>query len=131
MAKHNFNTKSNEGLEAFCQHCPDPEQVTLALQELGFHLTFQMEPVVYRYGSTPPLPAQFHYSDGANNELIYLAGHDSGTEDDLPLPRHASRFWLYLGKDIERFHLVSQALAIQFHLSWKPIAAASTAQGVA
>ena len=128
MAKH---TKSNEGLEAFCQSCPDAEQVALALQKLGFHLTFQMEPVTYRYGSTPPLPAQFHFSDDFNNELIYLAGRDSGTEDDIPLPRHASRFWLYLGKDAKRFHLASQVLAVQWNLRWEPIAAGSTAQGVA
>ena len=122
--------KTDEGLEAFCQHCPNPEQVTLALQQLGFQLTFQMEPVTYKYGMTPPLPAQFHYSDQHSNELIYLAGRDASTED-MRLPDHASRFWLYPGKDAERFRLASQTLARQLNLNWKPIVTGSTAQGVA
>ena len=122
--------EGDEGLEAFCQHCPDPEQVTRTLQQLGFQLTFQMAPATYKSGTTPPLPAQFHYSDQHSNELIYLAGRDTGTED-MRLPDHYSRFWLYLGKDTERFNLVSQTLASQLNLRWKRLAAGTTAQDVA
>jgi hypothetical protein len=62
--------------------------------------------------------------------LIYLAGRDASTED-MRLPDHASRFWLYPGKDAGRYHLVRQALTSCWNLNWQRIVTGSTTQGVA
>ncbi len=90
--------ETNE-LEAFCMTCPSERDVTRTLRTLGFDLTFQMPARIYpAYSATPPLPAQYHYSDAHGTEVIYLAGHDADL-DGRRFPAHQSRFWLYPGSD--------------------------------
>src|SRR5260370_36541819 len=53
------STTYDPGVEAFCVTCPGPEELTSLLQGFGFHLTFQMEAIMYpAYTRLPPLPAQ-------------------------------------------------------------------------
>ncbi len=53
------STTYDPGAEAFCVTCPGPEELTSLLQGFGFHLTFQMEAIMYpAYTRLPPLPAQ-------------------------------------------------------------------------
>lgn len=112
------------GLEAFCQTRPDPERVTQLLKQLGFHLDFSMPECNYSYGQTPTLPAQYHYEDGQGTQAIYLAGRDANT-DEIFLPPHASRFWLYAGRNIDRYQLVRQILASWWQLPWQPVASSA------
>ncbi len=104
--------------EAFCLTCPDPQDVTDLLQALGFHLTFQMEAIIYPNSSqTPDLPAQYHYSDAHGTEVMYLAGHDVDM-DGLKLPHHASRFWLSPGADLATHQRVAHLLAATWSFTW-------------
>lgn len=109
-------------LEAFCQVCPPDNEVTTFLADLGFHLTFSM-PVI-RYGkrsgqNVPDLPAQYHYKDDHNTEIIYLAGKDHSARDEPFYPQHASRWWIYAGSSQYSYNLVLQALSARYGLSWK------------
>src|SRR5438309_289926 len=110
---------SEEGLTAFCSACPAPEDVTAVLAESGFQLTFQMQAMISpAYSTTASLPAQFHYRDAVNTELIYLAGRDPDQEH-VRLPSHASRWWLYPGRDGEVAQWVAHLLSARWSLNWQ------------
>ncbi len=107
------------GAEAFCTTCPGPEELTSLLQRFGFHLTFQMEVIIYpTYTQLPPLPAQYHYRDEHGTEVIYLYGHDTDL-DGLLLPVHDSRFWIYPGRDERAYHHIAQGLATRWAFTWR------------
>jgi hypothetical protein len=79
------STTCDPGAEAFCVTCPGPEELTSLLQGFGFHLTFQMEAIMYpAYTRLPPLPAQYHYRDE------YVMYHQKSTPFD-PSREIASR----------------------------------------
>ncbi len=104
-------------LTAFCATCPSADEVTAALDPLGFTLVFQMKADDDQaYLHLAPLPAQFHYRDHCGTEVIYLAGVDS--EDEQPAPRHASRFWLYGGADENAHKQTAQVLTTTWALTW-------------
>jgi len=105
-------------LEAFCATCPSAEEVTSALQTIGFALVFHMDAVSSACAEVPQLPAQYHYRDQSGNEVIYLAGPDTDP-DGLPLPKHASRFWLHPGADARATHWVAQVLASKWSFAWQ------------
>src|SRR5947209_19330654 len=89
-------------LGAFCATCPALEDVTALLARLGFHLGFHMDEQHDHTYELPPLAAQYHYKDAHGTEVIYLAGRDYPLNDDGSiLPPHASRFWLYLGANVQ------------------------------
>ena|SRR5437764_6546157 len=105
-------------LEAFCATCPPAQDVTRVLQQLGFRLTFQLGAITYPPSSdTPLLPAQFHYSDAHETEVIYLAGHDTDP-DGRWLPPHASHWWLYPGANPAAAQRVVQVLATTWSFTW-------------
>ena len=107
-------------LEALCSTCPDPQEMIDLLHGLGFDLDFQMDSVSYRsHKQIPALPAQYHLSDRYGTEIIYLAGHDA-TTDEVRLPEHASRFWLFPGADQAAYHLARSRLSLTWHLTWWP-----------
>jgi len=103
---------------AFCQFCPDADEVTEVLQMLGFRLTFQMG-VVKSPASLklPPLPAQYHYRDAYGNEVIYLAGQEKDEEGEQA-PSHASRFWFSSGADRVACERVARVLTRRWSLTW-------------
>ena len=104
---------------AFCPTCPPAEEVTALLATLGFRLEFQLDAQRSHTSPLPPLPAQYHYKDASSGtEVIYLAGRDLAL-DGQPLPRHASRFWLYAGADTEAFMLAMSTLASRYRLAWR------------
>jgi hypothetical protein len=106
-------------LEAFCHLCPEPQEVTAFLKQLGLRLDFQMEafaPPVY--SPLAQLPAQFHFVDDSGMSLIYLAGEDTATEEGERLPAHKSRFWAYTGADVQRFEHNTQLLALRWSFNW-------------
>jgi hypothetical protein len=105
-------------LEAFCATCPSAEEVTSVLQTIGFALVFHMDTVSSACAEVPQLPAQYHYSDQHGNEVIYLAGPDRDP-DGVPLPEHASRFWLHPGADAGAACWVAQVLAGKWSLTWQ------------
>ncbi len=107
-------------LHGFCATCLPAEDVTALLAKLGFRLAFQMaaqddlKSVVH----VPALPAQFHYKDAFGTEVLYLAGTDTPLEDE-DYPRHASRFWLYAGADLQAFQLARIMLALSYQFTWR------------
>ena len=108
--------------QSFCQSCPSPGQLTEHLARLGFILTLTLK--ARRYPSTnkcQPIvqPAQYHYSDGEGTEVIYLAGPDTA-EDKEALPRHASRWWIYPGRDHAFYERLMHTLASRYVLTWTP-----------
>ena len=106
-------------LHAFCATCPAPEEVTSVLQELGFRLSFQMDAIVYpTYTQLSDLPAQYHYQNDQGTEVIYLHGRDTDP-DGLPFPAHASRFWVYCGRDERASRRIVQGLAQRWVCSWR------------
>ena len=105
-------------LEAFCATCPSAEEVTSVLQTAGFALVFHMDTVSSACKEVPQLPAQYHYRDQHGNEVIYLAGPDRDP-DGVPLPEHASRFWMYPGADAGAAGRVAQVLAVKWSLAWQ------------
>jgi hypothetical protein len=106
-------------LEAFCATCPSPEEVSRVLAPLGLTLTFQMRAFTYApYKATPALPPQYHYSDGYGTEVIYLAGHDANTQE-VRLPSHESRFWLFAGANQQVYTQVRSLLALRWRLDWQ------------
>jgi hypothetical protein len=105
--------------EAFCLSCPEPQEVTTFLKNLGLRLDFQLEafaPPVY--SPLLALPAQFHFADESGMSLIYLAGEDSATEEGERLPVHKSRFWAYAGADTRRFERIMHLVALQWSFTW-------------
>src|SRR5579884_542262 len=106
-------------VDAFCQTCPNPADVTALLEPLGFRLVFQMEAVQYPASAhAPDLPAQYHYQNTFGTEVIYLAGQDSPFEGER-FPPHASRFWLSPGADLLAYRRVARLLAVAWSLTWK------------
>ena len=106
-------------LEAFCLSCPEPQEVTMYLSQLGMRLDFQMEafaPPVH--SPLAELPAQFHFAEDSGMSLVYLAGQDSGMEEGERLPAHNSRFWAYAGADKERFERITHLVALQWSFTW-------------
>ena len=110
-------------LEAFCATCPSAEEVTNLLQAKGFTLAFHMDAVPSACTQVPQLPAQYNYRDQRGNEVIYLAGPDTDP-DGVPLPKHASRFWLHPGADAGAAHWVAQVLAVKWSFAWQMESAA-------
>ncbi len=108
-------------LMAFCSTCPPPDEVTAFLNSWGFRLSFTMgvdeSP---EYMQMPSLPAQFHYVDESDTEVIFLAGRDHPLEEGERLPDHASRFWISPGRDRQRFGQVCRVLAARWFLRWQP-----------
>jgi hypothetical protein len=105
-------------LEAFCETCPPDAEVTAILQELGFHLEFQMGAISAASAyCVPALPPQYHYSDEYATEVVYLAGRDIPMEGER-YPVHASRFWLWPGANAEAFQRTASLLAGKYHLCW-------------
>ena len=118
------HTQTGE-LGAFCSTCPTPEAVIAVLQELGFHLTFQMDAITYPASSgTPHLPAQYHFCDGHGTEVIYLAGRDAPLDGER-FPRHQARFWLYAGSDTAACKRVLSALTARWLLTWQQMEASA------
>ena len=107
------------GQEAFCGTCPDPAEVTDILQAWGFQLTFEMPAMIPpTYAQLATLPAQYHYQDDQGTEVIYLHGRDIDP-DGLPLPAHASRFWVYCGRDERASRHIAQVLAQRWVCTWR------------
>ncbi len=105
--------------EAFCAICPTAQEVISVLQALGFELTFHLDvDASPEYEQVPPLPAQFHFQDKHGTEAIFLAGPDADL-DGIPLPEHASRFWLYPGADAAAYRRVAHVLAVKWSLTWQ------------
>jgi hypothetical protein len=106
-------------LEAFCLVCPSVSEVTAILEEIGFHLAFDMRPMTFsKQSKLATLPAQYHYRDAHGTELIFLAGQDYAEEDEARLPSHASRWWIYPGTSQYSYNLVMQTLRAKFLLNW-------------
>ncbi len=111
--------RETSGLDAFCQTCPAPEAVTILLEGLGFRLSFRMDAIRYpAYTQLPDLPAQYHYTDEHGTKVIYLYGRDTDP-DGLPLPEHASRFWVYCGGDERAYRHIAQELATRWAFTWR------------
>jgi hypothetical protein len=111
--------RPQDELEAFCHSCPEPQEVSTFLGQLGLRLDFEMEafaPPVY--SDLSELPAQFHFADASGMSLIYLAGQDSATEVGERLPAHKSRFWAYAGADKERFERIMRLVALRWSFTW-------------
>jgi hypothetical protein len=106
-------------LEAFCATCPSVEEVTSVLQSVGFALDFHMDAVSSACADVPPLPAQYHYRDQlGSSEVIFLAGRDADL-DGVPLPEHASRFWIFPCADAGAVRWIARVLAIKWSLTWR------------
>ncbi len=113
-----------EESKSFCTRCPSVDEVTRALQTLDFRLTFQMGESAFPSPlHVPALPAQYHYRDQHNTEVIYLAGYDAETNRT---PLHASRFWIYSGANVAAYLQVRQFMAAQWSLIWEPIRSLKT-----
>lgn len=107
-------------MEAFCSECPAPDEVTALLAPLGFHLVFSMERKKSRRCgkmTLPPLPAQYHYRDQHNTEIIVLAGQDH-PEHGRVFPPHASHWWLYPGTSPYSYNGAMQALSTEWNIKW-------------
>ncbi len=114
-------------LTAFCQTCPDANEVARFLQSLGFHLDFSL-PAEERSASIdlPPLPAQFHFEDEVGTRVEFLAGIDTSCLDDDEFsgpvvsryPIHASRFWLTSGGQELAMRRTQEQLAQRWNLAW-------------
>ena len=117
--------RATSGLDAFCQTCPAPEAVTTLLEGLGLFLSFQMDAIRYpAYTRLPDLPAQYHYTDEHGTQVIYLYGRDTDP-DGLRLPVHASRFWIYPGRNERAYRHIAQALATRWAFTWHRLSQAS------
>lgn len=119
MRQHTPSLAPTE-LHAFCATCPPAENVTARLSRMGFRLAFQMEAQddLKSGERLPALPAQYHYKDAFGNEVLYLAGQDTPLEGES-YPRHASRFWLYLGADTQAFQYAQAMLALSYQFTWR------------
>jgi hypothetical protein len=105
--------------EAFCATCPAVQDVTDWLQGYGFRLIFEMAAITsYKYTQMPPLPAQYHFVDRHNTEVIFLAGRDRSM-DGQRYPPHASRWWISPGADQGVCQQVARALALRWSLDWQ------------
>src|SRR5947209_1719990 len=104
-------TQREQILEAFCQACPPPQEVTAFLSLMGFRLAF--ESPAYQPSATSevaPLPAQFHYERPDGMSVIYLAGPDRAEHEEERFPPHASRWWAYAGSDPSALGQVTRVL---------------------
>lgn len=111
---------SLSGFTAFCETCPAPGQVSAFLEQWGFRLSFEMGVDESRhYEQLPSLPAQFHYANATGIEVMYLAGKDHPLEEGVQFPVHASRFWVYPGKNGHHFGQICHALATRWSLRWQ------------
>jgi hypothetical protein len=113
-------TQREQALEAFCQACPPPQEVTAFLASMGFRLAFQLP--AYQPSATSEvalLPAQFHYERPDGMSVIYLAGPDRAEHEGERFPLHASRWWAYAGSDPSALWLVSHALTIKWSCVWR------------
>jgi hypothetical protein len=108
-------------VESFAQYCPAASAVTATLARLRFRLTFHMGKydVTRDHCQTFPLPPQYHYEDASGTQVIYLAGQDHAEYGLPPLPPHASRWWVYPGRDSRASQRIQQELTRLYALSWQ------------
>ncbi len=116
------HTKGDE-LEAFCATCPSAEEVTSLLQAVEFTLAFCMDAVPSACAEVPPLPAQYHDRDRRGSEVIFLAGPDADP-DGVPLPEHASRFWIHPGADAGAARWVAHVLTVKWSFTLRAVSQA-------
>jgi hypothetical protein len=112
-------TQREQGLEAFCQACPPPEEVTAFLSLVGFRLVFQLP--AYQPSATSevaPLPAQFHYERYDGMSVIYLEGPDRAEDEGERFPPHASRWWVYAGSNPSALGHLTRVLKLRWNCSW-------------
>jgi hypothetical protein len=95
-----------DGLEASCQFCSAPEEVTTFLEHTGIRLDLLMDAFLPpTYSHLAQLPTQFHFKGQAVMEVIYLAGMELEVEEPtrvhtsepprcFPLPGHLPGFLL-------------------------------------
>ncbi len=105
-------------LESFSTGRPPAEEVTRFLMMHGFHLELELAPTRPRL-QTPAMPAQYHYRDSHETDVIYLAGYDT-PEKGQHFPPHASRWWVYPGSSIFACNEIVQALTAQWLIDWQP-----------
>ncbi|GCE04778.1 hypothetical protein [Dictyobacter aurantiacus] len=108
--------KQTPAFDGFCQTCPDPQEVTNALEPLGLSLHFQLD-AQHSY-NLPDLPAQYHYRDVHGTEVMFLAGTDH-PEVGTRFPAHQSRWWVICGSSPFAFNLVAQELASRWGIPWQ------------
>lgn len=105
-------------LVAFCASCPTPEDVTAFLAREGLDLDCAIAPLTWPQSRAAP--AQYHYRDAEQTEVIYLAGKDHPEGKGGKFPAHASRWWLYPGKNPVASQRLAHALSSQWQLEWRP-----------
>nr|BBH95162.1 hypothetical protein KTA_33610 [Thermogemmatispora argillosa] len=95
-------------------------QVSALLGREGYRLTFRLAACRRRWGW---LPAQYHYTDAAGTEVIWLAGPDPELrEADPQAPAHRSRFWVYASRRApERAEQIRARLRQVWGLDWYPL----------
>ncbi len=109
-----------QAMDAFCQLCPEPREVTVFLHALGFRLVFQLP--AYQPSATSevaPLPAQFHYERSDGMSVIYLAGPDRAEQEEERFPPHASRWWVYTGSDPSALGYITRILTLKWSCTWR------------
>ncbi len=109
-------------LESFCNTCPPAQDVSALLAREGFFLVLALGSKAFEQQSghpIPPLPAQYHYRDSYNTEVIYLAGRDI-PEEGQRFPQHASRWWIYPGASQFAYNGIMQTLTVHWSLDWHP-----------
>jgi hypothetical protein len=107
-------------LDAFCQVCPEPQEVTASMATMGFRLAFQLpayQPSVT--SAVAQLPAQFHYERPDGMSVIYLAGPDRAEDEGERFPPHASRWWAYAGSDLSALGQVTHTLNLKWSCAWR------------
>ncbi|MBX5459256.1 MAG: hypothetical protein IRZ31_20375 [Thermogemmatispora sp.] len=97
-------------------------QVSSVLKREGFRLSFSLPACRRRWGW---LPAQYHYTDAAGTEVIWLSGQDPEAREQDPMaPEHRSRFWVYAARRApERAELILMRLRQAWGLDWRPVTA--------
>jgi len=85
-----------------CATCPAASRITEQLARLGFGRVVTL-PALTADGIIPGVPAQYHYRDSADTEVIFLAGRD---RLETNLPAHAARFWVTRGSDAGAYRRV-------------------------
>jgi hypothetical protein len=113
-------TQREHALEAFCQVCPEPQEVTVFMHSLGFRLVFQLG--AYQPSATSevaPLPAQFHYERPDGMSVIYLAGPDRAEDERKRFPLHVSRWWVYAGSDPSALGQIAHSLTLKWSCAWR------------
>ncbi|WP_112431907.1 hypothetical protein [Thermogemmatispora tikiterensis] len=110
------------GWTAFVQTRLVRTHVNALLERQGFRLAFHL-PACRRRHSW--LPAQYHYTDAAGTEVIWLSGQDpEAREQDPTAPEHRSRFWVYAARRApERAEQILIRLRQAWGLDWRPVTA--------